>query len=101
MDSYFAATRFPMPLLSKLQTAGTRDAARLSEERSDYLLIAQVKSGDDEGLAILFRRYSRLVWTIGWRILRNKEEAEDLLQDVFLLVRRRAAAFDASKGSVR
>ena len=56
---------------------------------------------DAEALGLLFNRYARLVWTIGRRILRNNEEADDLLQDVFLLVRRRAAVFDSSKGTVR
>ena len=104
MDSSLAATRFLMPRLSRVQTAGMPEAPHLSqsgEEATDDFLIAQVKAGDDEGLALLFRRYSHLVWTIGWRILRNREEAEDMMQDVFLLVRRRATAFDASKGSVR
>jgi RNA polymerase sigma-70 factor (ECF subfamily) len=64
-------------------------------------LIARICADDSEALGLLFSRYARLVWTIGRRILRNNEEADDLLQDVFLLVRRRASVFDPSKGSVR
>jgi RNA polymerase sigma-70 factor (ECF subfamily) len=72
-----------------------------ADELSDETLIARVCAADSEALGLLFRRYSRLVWTIALRILRNKEESDDLLQDVFLLVRRRASVFDVSKGSVR
>jgi RNA polymerase sigma-70 factor, ECF subfamily len=76
-------------------------AGVLPEEPSDEALIARVCTDDSEALGLLFRRYARLVWTIAHRILRNREEADDLLQDVFLLVRRRATIFDSSKGTVR
>jgi RNA polymerase sigma-70 factor, ECF subfamily len=56
---------------------------------------------DQEALGSLFRRYARLVWSVGRRILRNNEEADDLVQDVFLFLRRKASAFDSCKGSAR
>jgi len=64
-------------------------------------LIARVCVGDSDGLGLLFSRYARLVWTVARRILRNNEEADDLLQDVFLLVRRKATDFDGSNGTIR
>jgi RNA polymerase sigma-70 factor (ECF subfamily) len=106
MFSSFPATRFPaLPLRQEKETASPiyRDtsAARAAEEPSDEALIARVCADDSDALGLLFRRYARLVWTIAHRILRNREEADDLLQDLFLLVRRRASVFDPSKGSVR
>jgi RNA polymerase sigma-70 factor (ECF subfamily) len=44
-----------------------------------------------EALAILFRRYARLVRTVAMRILRDDPEADDLLQDVFLYVQRNSS----------
>jgi len=73
----------------------------LGEAQSDEALISRICEDDSDALGLLFSRYARLVWTIGRRILRNNEEADDLLQDVFLLVRRKASAFDPLKGSVR
>jgi len=70
-------------------------------EISDEILLAKVSAGDQEALGILFRRYARLVWSVAERIVRNKAEADDLVQDVFLLVQRRASAFDSSKGTAR
>jgi RNA polymerase sigma-70 factor (ECF subfamily) len=49
----------------------------------------------------LFNRYYRLVWTIGIRILRDKTEADDLVQDVFLYVFQKSRLFDAAKGCAR
>jgi RNA polymerase sigma-70 factor (ECF subfamily) len=106
MSSSFPAARFPSLSLSKQKelaepTYKNTTGARPAEEPSDDALIARVCADDAEALGLLFRRYARLVWTIAHRILRNREEADDLLQDLFLLVRRKASVFDPSKGTVR
>jgi RNA polymerase sigma-70 factor, ECF subfamily len=106
MSSSFPATRFPALPLGQAKGAGEpiykdASAARAAEEPSDEALIARICAGDSDALGLLFSRYARLVWSIARRILRNGEEADDLLQDLFLLVRRRASVFDSSKGSVR
>jgi RNA polymerase sigma-70 factor (ECF subfamily) len=104
MYSSFPAARFPALPLSKEKAADTpiyKDTAPPSAEPSDEALIARIRANDVEALGILFDRYARLVWSIARRILRNKEEADDLLQDVFLFVRRMADSFDTSKGTLR
>ena len=106
VSSSFPAARFPaLPLSKEKEVAhpiytDTRTAG-WTEEPSDEALIARIRDNDSDALGLLFSRYARLVWSIARRILRNNEEADDLLQDVFLLVRRRASVFDATKGSVR
>jgi RNA polymerase sigma-70 factor (ECF subfamily) len=66
---------------------------------SDEALIAQVCLGSREALATLFRRYARLVRGIALRVLRDASEADDLVQDVFLLIHRLCGTFDGSRGS--
>jgi len=68
---------------------------------SDEALIFQICDGSTEALAILFRRYARLVRTVAMRIVRYDSEADDLLQDVFLFVHRSCANFDPSKAGLR
>jgi RNA polymerase sigma-70 factor (ECF subfamily) len=70
-------------------------------EVSDELLMARVCDGDKEALASLFRRYVRIVRGVAYRVLRDPSEADDLLQDIFLLVHRLCGTFDSSKGSAR
>jgi RNA polymerase sigma-70 factor, ECF subfamily len=104
MSSSFTAARFPLLPLNKEKEAvpETRSVARTREEDlPDQMLLTQVSSGDQEALAVLFRRYARLVWSVAERIVRNKAEADDLLQDVFLLIQRRASVFDSSKGTAK
>lgn len=68
---------------------------------TDELLFARLVNGDSDALACLFRRYAALVHGIGRRILRHPAEAEDLVQDLFLFIRRKCAIFDSSKSSAR
>src|SRR5438045_2505711 len=68
---------------------------------SDSDLIGHRKGGLRQALGILFLRYRRLVLTVSLRILRNNGEAEDVVQDVFLEICKKAAAFDSARGSVK
>jgi RNA polymerase sigma-70 factor (ECF subfamily) len=68
---------------------------------SDEALIAQICEGSREALAVLFRRHARAVRAVAYRVLRDTSEADDLVQDVFLLVHRDSATFDSSKSPGR
>jgi RNA polymerase sigma-70 factor (ECF subfamily) len=70
-------------------------------EGSDELLLTEISRGSKEALSILFRRYARTVRILAERILRDPAEAEDLVQEVFLFVFRKAALFDPARGSAR
>jgi RNA polymerase sigma-70 factor (ECF subfamily) len=70
-------------------------------EISDETLLEQVGQGAKEALAILFRRHARTVRNVANRILRNEAEADDLVQDVFIFIFRKAALFNASSGTAR
>jgi len=83
----------------KTSSADGRQA--IEPEISDEALIIRICEGSRAALAILFRRYARLVRTVAMRILRDDSEAEDLLQDVFLFVHRNCTIFDSSKAAVR
>lgn len=102
--SSFSAARFPTLSLGKREGTATAlavDGIQTCSELCDETLLAQVAGGDREALAILFRRYIRLVRGIAKRILRDDAEAEDLAQDVFLHITRKCYLYDSSKGSAR
>jgi RNA polymerase sigma-70 factor, ECF subfamily len=71
------------------------------QPQSDQFVIEQVRQGSREALAALFRRHCHAVHNIGRRILRDDGEADDLVQDVFLYIHRKACLFDSSKSSAR
>jgi RNA polymerase sigma-70 factor (ECF subfamily) len=68
---------------------------------SDESLLGELRVGNKEALAILFRRYARMVRAVTCRILRDESEADDLVQDVFLFVYQKATLFDSERGSAR
>jgi RNA polymerase sigma-70 factor (ECF subfamily) len=104
VSSSFPAARFPALPLSKEREAADaiyKDRSVYSEEPSDEALIAQICREDRDALGLLFRRYARLVHSIGKKILRDAAEAEDFVQELFLHLFRKAHLYDASKGPAR
>ena len=67
---------------------------------SDKELIAIVAKCND-AITVLFDRYGRLIFRVAERILRDRGEAEDVLQTVLLDMFREAQKFDATRGSVK
>ena len=68
---------------------------------ADDELLSGICQGDREALACLFRRYARVVRGVAFKVLKDASEADDLLQDIFLLVHRLCGTFDSCKGSAR
>jgi RNA polymerase sigma-70 factor (ECF subfamily) len=68
---------------------------------SDEVLLSEICEGSREALGFLFRRYARLVRRVAYRVLRDSSEADDMVQEVFLLVHHHCKKFDSSKGAAR
>lgn len=68
---------------------------------SDESLIEQLGGGNQNALALLFRRYARMVRSVAFRIVRDTAEADDLLQEVFLFIFRKWTLFDPARGAAR
>ncbi len=56
-------------------------------------LLARLKSGDEGALADLADAYSAKIYQLAFRYLRNKEDAEEITQDVLFKVYRKVGAF--------
>ena len=67
----------------------------------DPELIAEAARENHDALAVLFDRYQRLVYCIARRIIQDDGEAEDLTQEVFFEIYRKASRYDAQRGSVK
>lgn len=75
--------------------------SRLHPEQAqitDVQLLQAVARGDETALAQLYDRYRVILFGLLVRILTSREEAEDVLQEVFLQVWRRAGDFDENRG---
>lgn len=91
----------PVEMPSGIRSVSAEEIAvrRPPIRESDEELLARIGGGETKALDCLFQRYARIVKSIAARILRDSAEAEDLLQDVFLFLRRKCPVFDKSKSS--
>ena len=65
-------------------------------------LMVQVAGGDHtEAVEALYDTYSRQIFLLGRRYLRDSGAAEDLVQKTFVRLWRSASSYDPGKGSVR
>src|ERR671938_1935224 len=65
----------------------------------DEELIRRVAEGDDRALSELYDRYSRPVYATGIRLLGDAHLAEELVQDAFTSVWRKAESFESERAS--
>jgi len=61
--------------------------------RSDVQLMLDVKAGDEQSFALLLQRYRSPLVNFLYRMVRNREQAEDLAQEVFIRVYRARADY--------
>jgi RNA polymerase sigma-70 factor (ECF subfamily) len=66
----------------------------------DAKLLDRVRRGDEQAMGTLYDRYSKIVYSVSLRVLRDPASAEDVLQDVFLGLWRRPETFVAARGSL-
>jgi len=65
----------------------------------DPKLLARVAKGDHQAFGQLYDQSSTLLYTLAFRILGDREEAAELLQEVYLEVWRKIARYDAGRGT--
>jgi RNA polymerase sigma-70 factor (ECF subfamily) len=66
-----------------------QDAERLAQEE----LLARLKRGDEQALTDLADEFGTKIYQLAFRYLRNKEDAEEVTQDVLFKVYRKVDAF--------
>jgi RNA polymerase sigma-70 factor, ECF subfamily len=63
-------------------------------KKTDQELIAEFQKGNQQSFEELISRYSNKVFSLASRLTRNPEDAEEVLQDVFVTVHRKIAGFE-------
>ncbi len=68
---------------------------------ADEELMPLVNNGEPKAFATLYDRHSRAAYCLAYRMMGEKQAAEDLAQEAFIKVWRRAGSYRAQKASVR
>lgn len=89
----------PADAINRVPTTGwqEQDAATLSDEALMYALC----EGAEWAMQHLYQRYARYVYSLAYRIVHDSFGAEDIVQDVFVSVWRKAISYQEPQGSVR
>ncbi len=80
---------------------GVGDVARKYLLLADEDLLSLVEQRDPDAFAALYDRHSRAAYSLAYRMMGERQAAEDLVQDTFLKVWRSAGSYRAERGSVR
>ena len=73
----------------------------LFRKHSDEELMERLCGGAPDALSTLFDRYYRLVFSVALKILHDRGEAEDMMQEVFFEIYRTPEKFDPARASVK
>lgn len=79
----------------------------MANKEKDYLLLADeelislVERKDSRAFAVLYDRHSRVAFSLAYRLMGERQAAEDLVQEVYLRVWRSTGSYRAERGSVR
>lgn len=74
-------------------------ASRQAASSIEPKLLTRVSKGSSQAFGQLYDQSSTLLFTLAYRILNDREEAAELLQEVYLEVWRKIAKYDPGRGS--
>lgn len=76
------------------------DHSGVAEPVDDAVLVRRVESGDHDALRVLYDRYASVVFGMTFRLLGDRQAAEECTQDVFVSVWRTARSYEPSRAKV-
>jgi RNA polymerase sigma-70 factor (ECF subfamily) len=72
----------------------------MTQQERDLACLLRLRAGDQRALEELYDRYSPLLYPLALRIVQAPTEAEDVVQEAWLQIWRRAGTYDALRGTV-
>ena len=92
------------PLLAEGQRtrAGSFEESPVKEvsQDEDFRVVHRIAQGDQAALSELYDRFAGLLLSLARRVLGNDQDAEEILQEVFLQVWNQAPRYDSTRSSV-
>lgn len=76
-------------------------ALQFSSNNSDQDLINGIVNGSDEAFNIIVERYAPLVFNIAHKITGSRQDAEDIVQETFIIVYKSIGKYSESKASFK
>lgn len=86
--------------LDRVTQNSIQPTTSISIDSTDADLMAHMAAGNTAAMELLYDRYNRPVYSFAYRMLGDREHAEELLQEVFLRAWRRCSRFSDARGSL-
>jgi RNA polymerase sigma-70 factor (ECF subfamily) len=74
------------------ESGGARNPAQ-----NDVLLVERMKAGEEAAFALFYDRFAPSLFSVIYAILRDQKESEDVLQEAFVQMWKRAATYDPAR----
>jgi len=86
-----------LPDAAQAGVTPTRDRVQRDD---DHALVERMAAGDDRALGALYDRWSTAVHSLAVRVVGDRDEAEDVVEDTFWQLWRQASQYDRARGTV-
>ncbi len=73
---------------------------RIAEQKRDDVLLRRAAKGDEEAFTLLYRRHQAAMYRFALRMTGNTWAAEEIVQDVFMILMREPKKYDAERGTL-
>jgi RNA polymerase sigma-70 factor (ECF subfamily) len=73
---------------------------RIAEQDRDDVLLRRAAKGDEEAFTLLYRRHQAAMYRFALRMTGSAWAAEEILQDVFMILVRDPKKYDAARGTL-
>ena len=74
--------------------------SKADRDLADLAAMERLQRGDVAAIAVLYEAHGQTAFGLAMKILRDAAEAEDIVQDAFVAVTKRADQYHSSRGSV-
>lgn len=71
----------------------------MPDQKKDIEIIQMILSGDQKAFDTLYKKYSRLYYLTCLRYFKNRQEAEDMVQESFINIFKSLKQYDSSKSN--
>jgi RNA polymerase sigma-70 factor, ECF subfamily len=71
----------------------------VADKGQDAALIERIQAGDRTAFMAFYDRFSRLLFSVAARVLGDRKEAEDVLQEVMLVIWNKSGEYDSDLGT--